>query len=235
MPSRLLRRSGAGAVAVAGYLGWGPPTAIYQAGVGMNHMEVEEFSENWPDSELYGWDPNPEVFGDIAKTYTGIHYPIGLSDKPGRAIMYVGRRHRDGGTLYPFSDKTRSHKTYEVELTTLDLAVPEGPKPNSLLWLDCEGHELAVLKGAQKFMAKPGGIMMVTCETTGSPNSEGWVDQVELHQYLTALDFHIQWSSTQRAFLAQQDLLYVRPEIFSARLCNCPWAIMHFQKRHGGK
>jgi len=233
MPSKLLRRSGAGVVAISNNIGWGPPSAIYQAGIGMNHQEIECFAEEWPTAKLYGWDPNPRVFDDIKRDYYGTHYPIGLSDKPGKATMYVAPRHRDGGTLYPFTDKKRDHATFDVELTTLDIAVPEGPEENSLLWLDCEGHELAVLKGAEKFMAKENGIVVVNCEMTGKPNSEGWVDQVDVHKYLTNLGFHIQWSSTQRSFLGQQDLIYVKPHLFKEELCNSPWSIMHFREKHG--
>lgn len=225
MVSRLARRSGAAVVQIAELLFW-QPDVVYHVGVGLNHVEAHIMKgECWPAAKLIGFEPNPVTYADIHATYPGELRKVALSNRCEIARFYQPNRHRDGSSLFP---RASDDIVYEVEVWTLDALYPDGPGgARCLLWVDAEGNDLAVLEGAQRFIA---GVQMVNIETTGTA-APGWGDQSQVDRWLREHGFRRQWVHTQRIHAGQQDCIYVRDEIFDPAICPCPCQLEGFTYR----
>lgn len=102
-------------------------------------------------------------------------YPFALSDSEGERVFYKSKAHAATSSLFPDNSKnvvvpesilqwlnTRSHdeampskqdEPIKVQCTTLDIwAEKEKVTRIDYLWLDAEGSELLILKGAQRML-----------------------------------------------------------------------------------
>ena len=221
--SRMLRRSGVAIVTVVEWLDWRPDT-VYQVGVGQFHQEVDVMAECWPGVAFFGCEPNPSI---VNKTidYPGQLLSCAVGDHDGTATLWWTRKHKDGGSLYPFD--SNEHTDVEVDLHTLDSLYLDGVQAAGrvLLWLDCEGSELAVLQGGERFMEH---VDAVNVEMT---SQAPWIEgkrigqaMVDVHRWLIEHGFWRQWVHTQRN-RGQHDAIYVRSEIFQVRCCCSPTEI----------
>ena len=98
MPSALMRRSGIAAVHISKLIGFNPKTVV-QAGVGLNHQEVDCIWEQWPDVEFFGFEPNPILFKKLRGKYPGYLSNFAVSNNSGTADLHFRRRHKDGSSL----------------------------------------------------------------------------------------------------------------------------------------
>jgi FkbM family methyltransferase len=88
-------------------------------------------------------------------------FNVAVSDQAGDAVLAlrpeIGSKHR----LLAWDEAAA--ETVPVTLTTLDTLVDDGrldPAQTSLLWLDVEGHELEVLRGARQLVERSVPIVM---------------------------------------------------------------------------
>jgi FkbM family methyltransferase len=88
-------------------------------------------------------------------------FNVAVSDQAGDAVLAlrpeIGSKHR----LLAWDEAAAD--TVPVTLTTLDTLVDDGrldPAQTSLLWLDVEGHELEVLRGARQLVERSVPIVM---------------------------------------------------------------------------
>lgn len=230
MPSKIKRRSGKAVTEYMKLIEFAPEEAFF-VGVGINHAEVDCLLEEWPDIAIYGFEPHPDTFQSIKRTFPGILYNKAVSNYVGKAKLYSKPRHADGASFYQkIDEKVRAECVeFEVAVTTLDnMFVKREPgSTKGLLWLDCEGEENNVLEGAERFIVDS-GISVVNVELTGKPRSEGWCRPVDVHNLLMDYGFLPAWCHTTRSCIGQCDLIYLRKEIFRPEYCSIPDSINRY-------
>lgn len=226
MVSPMLRRSGVAVCLILELLKWRPRHVI-QVGVGINHKELEVMQEAWgPCSEqwtLDGFEPNPAVAQAIRPHYPGQLMEVAIGDQKGWTRLYYRKNHKDGSSVYPLDGETVL--SCEVPLATLDSLYPDPPQ-QTLLWLDCEGSELAAIRGGQHVLAH---CQAVNVEMTSRPSHDGPSNTEQVHEALTAAGFYRQWVHTSRVSAGQSDCLYLRRGVFSPELCCCPCSITAYR------
>jgi len=229
--SKILRRSGK---AVVQYLNLTEfePTLIVICGVGVHHGEIFEMREAWPDIELYGFEPHPNTYKAVNDTFPGRLFPCAISNEVGLRILYSKSKHKDGASLFQkIIEKDRLEcEEFEVDVTTLDRLFKSihFANRNGLLWLDCEGNELAALEGGKQFIEHC--ISVVNVELTGKPRSEGWSKPLDVHNKLVEYGFLQAWIHTTRSCIGQVDSIYVRKELFKSEFCSIPQSIAEYEK-----
>lgn len=220
MVSRFVARSGIAVCLVSEVIGW-QPDYIYQVGVGMSPQEIDVFLDTWPEVHIDGFEAHPEIYKAIKPNYRGNLNNLALGNQEGTVDLFVPPRHKDGSSVYALAQE--GCKQLTVPMSTLDAQYPKGPASmHSLLWLDCEGSELAVLQGGEDFLKN---IEVVNVELTMSPQSDAWCSPVDVHRFLLDHGFVLQWIHTQRISAGQNDGIYVRPYIFKPQFCSCFCAV----------
>jgi hypothetical protein len=207
-----MRRSGNAVAQVCQRIGW-RPSLVVQVGVGGHHQEVDVIRETWPDTEFIGFDPMP------VKDYPGEFVQTAISSFIGESTLNVKRRHADGSTLLPMED-SRVRRREKVLVETLDHALhlpTSDPDDHVLLWVDCEGSELAALMGGERFIKN---VEMVNVELTAMQcNSNSPVD---IYNWLVEHGFYMLWVHTMRIPDGQWDCLAVRKHLFCPECCCFP-------------
>jgi FkbM family methyltransferase len=227
MASKLLRRSGVAVGLVCDRLKW-KPDLIVQAGIGLNHEEIDVLHREWPDSRIIGYEPHPDIAGRASVgTYPGRVVPKALGNSTGTAALRVKRRHKDGSSLLTFDRSVEVGRIIDVPLVTLDDEFSGHPDADTLLWLDCEGSELSVLRGGRVFCRNV--VDVINVEMTPNPPGPGWPSTVEIHEELEGLGFLRQWTHTERG--GQYDAIYTKPRLFNPRYCCCPFTIRQWGDR----
>lgn len=223
MVSKFIRRSGISVCLIADLLQWVPDTVV-QVGVGCNPEETAVFLDAWPDVSIIGFEANPQCFNAAVRRYPGRLVQLAVSNEPKQDVkLFVPPRHKDGSSLYAFDALDNPH-TEITNATSLDVWFADKPRISrkTLLWLDCEGSELDVLRGASQFVDS---VECINVEMTAKPVGSNWCDSNQVHDHLLGLGFKRQWVHTQRTSAGQCDAIYVRPELFKAEFCCCPCQI----------
>jgi 2-O-methyltransferase len=133
---------------------------IIEAGA-FDGKDTKKLSALFPDAKIHAFEPVPEIFEELTqqtKSYTNIYrHQIALSNKIGNATFYIaenpkkpGKICQAGTIMIPKDRLQRSAiiypKTITVPTTTLDQwAIENNIKKADFIWLDLQGHELAVL------------------------------------------------------------------------------------------
>lgn len=222
MASKLLRRSGVEVGLVAEVLGWRADLVV-QVGVGMHHEEADVLHEEWPGCRFLGFEANPDVYLAI-KDYPGLVTNKAIGDETGTVWLHSKRHHLDGSSVLKLPDKDVG-KTVLVTADTLDRSLrADGLWPEEgervLLWLDCEGSELAALRGAREFCHL---VDVVNVEMTMRPISPEWPSPRAIHEKLAEYGFVRQWMHSHRITAGQYDAVYVKERLFKREYCCDPW------------
>lgn len=244
--SYLLRRSGISVCSIAHLLGWHAEW-IYQVGVGTLHEETVVMRETWPGVQMIGFEPcqrsyRQRLMGEVElgrqykqvgdrhydSKFPGQLYNLAISDYDGVGQLSVPHKHRDAATLHKLLDEDRVQYTETVQVKRLDSVFPDGPESGHiLLWLDCEGSELAVLRGGEEFVKK---VEMINIELTSNPTIHDNPHPLEIHRWLSDHGFFRQWVHTQRSHVGQVDVIYVRQHLFAPEICCCPCAVEQYDQ-----
>ncbi len=134
---------------------------IIEAG-SFNGKDTLRLAAFWPTSIIHAFEPVPEIFDELVRTTrlnnNIIRYPVALSDTNGEKAFFVaehpkrpGKICQAGSLLKPKDRLNVSPITYPktmlVKTLTLDTwAKQYGVDHVDFIWLDLQGHELAVLK-----------------------------------------------------------------------------------------
>ncbi len=214
---------------IADALNWRADVLV-QVGVGNYHQEVDVLTEEWPGLKVIGFEPHPDIFKGLGGSYPGTVYKIAISDYVGQATLYGKRRHKDGSSIYPHTSPNEREKYVEhaVEVGTLDLYFSR-PDDRVLLWLDCEGAELAALRGGEQFVK---GVQVVNVELTANPPGDQWCDPLEAHRWLAERGFYNIHIHTHRIAAGQWDGVYVRKELFDPAYCCVPTETLRFEEEN---
>ena len=220
MGSKMLRRSGITVGIVADSLRWKADYVI-QVGVGQKHQEVDVLGEEWEGVEFIGFEACPKIYGDINDEYPGELYNIAITDFVGRVPFFQKKNHADGSSLHKIPDQTMQE--VEVGASTLDAQFPSNHPVmqgnNILLWLDCEGNELAALQGATRLLPK---VDMINVEMTANPPSADFCSPDDVHKMLLQNGFVRQWIHTFSSWSGLYDATYVRRHLFGPSHCCDP-------------
>ena len=222
----LMRRSGVAVVNLADLIEW-KPNRIFQVGIGRYHQEADVFVEKWPGVELIGFEPNPMICEKWLGDYPGKVYWFALGVEEGFRDLFWNLDHLDGASHWKRNDDTGGES---VLVRCLDGCF-NPPAVPTLLWLDCEGAELNVLKGAEWFVR--GRVEVINVELTGKPPREGWPSPVEVNRWLLDHGFLLQFVHTQRMTSGQADCVYVKPELFRPEYCSCPLQVEDHWRKYG--
>jgi FkbM family methyltransferase len=158
---------------------------IVEAGAFDGH-DTRKMVQQWPQGTIHAFEPVPEIYEWLLKNTTALpnvhQYPVALSDHTGTAEFYISEKPTKPGIA---SQAGSIHKPKErlshspiifprmavVPTITLDQWADEnGVKTIDLLWLDTQGHELAILQAAPKMIHN---IKVVLAEVSFIESYEG--------------------------------------------------------------
>jgi FkbM family methyltransferase len=141
---------------------------------------------------LRGWtginvEPQRFYFDRIAKDRpTEINLNIGLSDRPGQMTFFESPSHRGFSTLDPavaatWAEKGIESRTVTVAVTTLaDVCAKHAKRPIDFLKIDVEGHEAAVLRGADFRRFRPKAVVVEATEQNSTSTNHGMWEPILL-------------------------------------------------------
>ncbi len=233
MVSRMLRRSGHAVGVMAEFLEWEADWVI-QVGVGFHHQEIDVLHEEWPNCKMIGFEANP-VVADKIDNYPGELVSMAVGEKKERVELFFNERHKDGGSLHRHNEQANErYGQHKVSMERLDNlgSILDKVGGNVLLWLDCEGSELGVLRGAEEFIQRVG---MLNVEVTANPLQSDWCSPVDVFRWLRTREYFLQWIHTQRCSAGQSDHVYVKPDLFRPEYCCCPYAVQDWERFRQGQ
>src|SRR5438552_57842 len=136
---------------------------IVEAGA-FDGNDTNKMALQWPKGTIHAFEPVPEIYQRLLKNTSSFshisYHPLALSDHNGSAQFYISERPTkpgvasQAGSLHkPKERLTKSPlifpRTITVPTITLDQwAHDNGISAIDLLWLDTQGHELAILQAA---------------------------------------------------------------------------------------
>lgn len=130
--------------------------------------DTQKMAAQWPQCTIHAFEPLPEIYERLeANTVhlSQVHrYPLALSDHDGTALFYISERPtRPGvasqaGSLHKPKQRLLKSplifpRTASVNTITLDTwATQNNITTIDLMWLDTQGHELAILQNAPRML-----------------------------------------------------------------------------------
>jgi len=146
---------------------------IFDVGCHFGEWSLSLLREPGFEPILHAFEPSAYSFGraSAALAGRGTVHRLALSDKPGAAELAIVHEGAGSNSLVPFTEDRASGETELVPLSTIDQFCAEGDLHHvTLLKIDAEGHDLAILEGAKEMLARQ-AISMVQFEY----NSR-WID-----------------------------------------------------------
>src|SRR5438309_5767338 len=142
---------------------------IVEAGA-FDGNDTNKMALQWPNGTVHAFEPVPEIYERLLDNTTAftniVYHPCALSDHTGTALFYISERPtRPGvasqaGSLHKPKERLSKSplifpRTTTVPTITLDQWADEnGISALDLLWLDTQGHELAILQAAPHMISK---------------------------------------------------------------------------------
>ena len=143
-----------------------------------------------PAGCVYAFEPDPVAVARVGKiSHRKLTvYPIALSDHSGEAKLHVplyqGERISALASLTANdANKEVTEEVLRVKVQRLDAIIPEAGPAVTFIKCDVEGHELAVLRGAETILRRSRPALLVEVEQRNGGRVQ---DTIE---YLTALDY----------------------------------------------
>ena len=152
---------------------------------------ASRLAEAFPEAEIHSFEPVPETYSQLKTNVTGNRlvrpHNIALSDKSGRSRMLIADE--SGRNRVENIDDPSA---VVVQLETVDNFCRDHALGEcNLLKIDVEGHELQVLRGAER-MLRGGSTGFVVCECDFHPRpSEPHGNFFELTQYLNEFNYRV--------------------------------------------
>ncbi len=169
------------------------PTDFWQVGVGSLHKcpEAAYIKATWPDVRIIGFEPDPRNY----KAQLGDNYPGTLVNKAcwnhNGTMPFFSRDARPSSGIIPrLGDDKKDFEKIEVNCVMLDtFAETLDPPPRLIvLWADCEGAELEMLRGASHLLEKQ-QIIAINAEICRLGVFFGGPSPSDVHLFLTGYGF----------------------------------------------
>lgn len=133
-------------------------------------------------------EPNPAAYRELKFSTWGCNisiHRVAASDEPGDAVLQIplDRRGAEEGQLASLEPRKSAHSSHRilVRRVRLDDLLGSSVLPVSIIKVDVEGHELAVLRGAQQILAHHRPVLVIEIEERHLVNSSiedvvGWIN-----------------------------------------------------------
>jgi len=186
------------------------PKIIMDVGANIG-QSAYEFSCTWPSAKVYCFEPVKSTFAELSCNMSSFEnvscHRMAIGNQEGEATIHV---HNQSG-LSSFSVEEGS-RTERVSVTTLDhISDQMGINQIDLLKVDVEGHEINVLKGANRTLSQ-GNINSVLIEVGFLGSRHTPLSDVEAalepHGFVLA-SFHDQRSNPDNNKLVHANALFV--------------------------
>ena len=163
--------------------------AIIVVGVGYG-KDIRGLRHIWPDATIYGCEPQIGFIDWHRRKHTDlvdVWFNVAISNRNGRITLFHRRNAIQASSVFPRQEEGRP---ICVSCTTLDsLDQRHGPLGSKiLLWMDCEGSELAALQGARRLIKSVEGCM-VELPKRQQLHRSGWPDSRSTCQQLSQYGF----------------------------------------------
>lgn len=152
----------------------GPGSRVADIGAGWGLYACLCATRVGPKGRVLAFEPNPRNAGSLTRLVRRhsnlTFHPTALSDRSGRAELHVpveawGREVWALGSLSPSSARPRAtEKAKSVPIDTLDKVLDGLGLSVDFIKCDVEGHELAVLKGAERTLLESRPIVLIEIE-----------------------------------------------------------------------
>jgi len=140
---------------------------IVEAGA-FDGTDTKKMSLKWPQGTIYAFEPVPEIYERLLNNThdcTNVHcYPYALSNNNGTELFYISEHPKNPGIASQAGSLHKPKERINVSplifpRTTIvqTIKLPTWMQQNNidhidLLWLDTQGHELAILQAAQSIL-----------------------------------------------------------------------------------
>ena len=139
---------------------------IVEAGA-FNGNDTNKMALQWPQGRIHTLEPLKEVYEQLLHNtaqHTNIHcYNVAFSNKNGSSLFYISEKKQRPGIASQANSLLKPTKalmssfifprTIMVETITLPTWIQKNNITTiDLLWLDTQGHELAILQAAQSIL-----------------------------------------------------------------------------------
>lgn len=140
---------------------------IVEAGT-FDGSDTKKLAALWPNATIHAFEPVPEIFHMLEQKTADIpqinRYWVALSNKTGTALFHVSQKPSrpdkpfQAGSLHePHERLAHSDATYPTTITVNTVTLDEWAAMHNVpaidfLWLDAQGHELAILQGARNVL-----------------------------------------------------------------------------------
>ncbi len=174
---------------------------ILEAGA-FNGKDTQRLSSFWPEGIIHAFEPVPEIFTQLCAataSYSNIYrYPIALSNTTGNKTFYSACNPKKptticqaGSLLKPKDRLIHSPiiypKTLQVPTITLDdWAKEQAITHIDFMWLDIQGHELAVLQASPHLLST---IKILSLEVNFIQAYEQQPQEDEINSWLISQGF----------------------------------------------
>ena len=186
---------------------------IVEAGA-FNGADTKRLHTCWPAASIHAFEPVPEIFALLEQNTHNLQtikcYQIALSDKTGHATFHLSENPAlpdkpfPAGSLHAPKERLAwSNAVYKKTITVPTITLDAWAQQHTInhidfLWLDLQGHALAVLKAAPHILARTKVIyievefIQAYCDTPLYEEVKTWL---ESHGFtLIAKDFTEQTS-----------------------------------------
>lgn len=174
------------------------PKVLYDIGVGQRpHNEAEQFKKKYPKIEVFGTEPQLDVFLDRVTDYCGKIYPWGLWKYPCLLRLNKTACKGNSSVLGPTERFAKHINITEQEwiscvtLNDFDRACG-GKKDEIFLWMDIEGAEYSALCGGIDLL-KSGRVRWIYLEVSNERRRSGEPTARHLDSLLANLNYELHW------------------------------------------
>lgn len=174
---------------------------IVEAGA-FDGSDTKKMAMQWPIGMIHAFEPVPQNFELLQHNMAGYSnvrcYNYALSDVTGFATFYNAinpakpdKPCQAGSLLAPKERLSRSPIIYQETIQVPAITLDNWAEQNAIdhidfLWLDMQGHELAVIKSSPKILAR---VKAIYTEVHFIEAYEGQSSYQEIKNYLESLGF----------------------------------------------
>ncbi|WP_448657613.1 FkbM family methyltransferase [Sphingomonas sp. CJ99] len=207
---------------------------VVDIGANVGYFSILAGWRAYPDGQLWAFEPNPAVFRILSDNITSNamqwmarRHRVALSDRTGTAALRIFPGYEATSTIRDVPDDFLAHTeaetgrpshTIDVPMARLDDVMRDVPEIH-VLKIDAEGHEPAVIRGAEQLLRRSPSVKIIM---EFVPHIMGTNEARSLLQLLRTIGFRIYRIEADEGYTAQDsddaligapfsDLLLVRP------------------------
>ncbi|WP_339887762.1 FkbM family methyltransferase [uncultured Flavobacterium sp.] len=173
------------------------PKIIFDCGANVGFVTYQ-FNKNFPNSLIYAFEPNPQVYKVLCKESIKqpnkiFTYNLGIGEDNSKLDFYKNNNTGTSSFLKPndfhMSHLARKHEIITVPIIKIEEFCNENSIENiGILKLDIEGYELKALKGCLKLLEN-NKIDFIYAEVNLVPTYEGQCLMEEVVSFLRKLNY----------------------------------------------